>query len=262
MINKEKYISHIKEEDLKYLLIQVLDKVEIVLRTHDIKTTDFLNPYELKRITEVLSSFENIAWIDSGGYEGAERKLLIVFQDYLLPETIEKPLVALKITKNSEFETLTHRDYLGGLLSLGIKREKVGDILVYDEGCYIILQEPLKDYIQFHLNKIGNVSISIKEVDLEEVKLLDVNFKEILGTVASLRLDNIISLAFKAPRSEAQTFISKERVYINWSIANKNFHEIHEGDIISVRGRGRVIVEKIQGKTRTGRIHIKLKKPI
>lgn len=262
MINKEKYIAHIKEEDMKYLLTQTLDKAEVVLKNHDIKTTDFLNPYELKMITSILSSFPDIAWISAGGYEKAERKMLVIFQDYLTTDVIERPLAALKVVNTSEFTILNHRDYLGALLSLGIKREKIGDIILHNSGCYIILEKTLKDYVLFNLHKIGNNSITIKEISLDDIKPLEIKFKEITGTVASLRLDSIISLAFKTSRTEAQALISREKVYINWSIANKNFHEMNKGDTISVRGKGRVIVEEIQGKTKSGRIHIKLKKPI
>ncbi|SDK42195.1 YlmH family RNA-binding protein [Natronincola ferrireducens] len=262
MIDKEQYIHHIKDDALRHSMVKILDKVEGVLRNHDIKGTDFLNPYEITAVEEVLSNFENIAFKASGGYKGAERQVLVIFQDYLALESVKIPVAALELTGNIKFKTLNHRDYLGAILSLGVKREKVGDIIINENSCQIVLQEELKDFLKFHLNKVGNVSISIKEIGLEELKPLDVTYKELSGTVASLRLDSIVSLGFKVPRSEAQSLIAKERVYINWKPINKNFYEIHPSDVISVRGRGRIIVEGIQGETKSGRVHIKLKKPI
>ncbi|AKL95557.1 RNA-binding protein YlmH [Clostridium aceticum] len=262
MVNKETYIQHIKDQDLKQLLVKVLDQVEIVLKTHDVKSTDFLNPYELRTVTQMLSDFQDIGWIATGGHKEAERKVLVIFQDYLAEETIKMPLGALELTGNIQFKTLNHRDYLGSILSLGIRREKIGDIIINQDKCQIILKEELKDFLQLHLNKVGNTSIDVKEIDLREIKALEISYKEISGTVASLRLDSIVSLGFKVSRAEAQNLIAKEKVYINWGIANKNFFEIGNGDVISVRGKGRVIVEDLQGKTKSGRVHIKLKKPI
>lgn len=262
MIQKESYVQHIIDSDLKHLLVKILDKVEVVLKNHDTKITDFLNPYELKAATDILNAFQDIRWIAVGGYDEAERKILIIFQDYLPTEAINIPLAILEVEVTTKTNPLNHRDYLGALLSLGIKREKVGDIIVSQETCYIILQEDFKDYVLFQLNQVKNVSVNVKETELEELKSLSGNYKEISGTVASLRLDSIVSLGFRIPRSEAQMLISKEKVYINWGIANKNFYEIHAGDVISVRGKGRAIVDDIQGITKSGRIHIKLRKPI
>lgn len=261
-MNKQGYLQHIKDFDLKQLLSKILDKVEAVLKNHDIKSTDFLNPYELKAATDILSTFQNISWISSGGYLEAERKILIIFQDYLMEESVDIPLVALAITSNGHFSSLNHRDYLGALLSLGIRREKIGDIIVDKDLCYIILKEELKNYVLFQLDQVKNVPINLREVPLEEIKPLVQSYKEISGSVASLRLDSVITLGFKVSRSEAQLLISKEKVFINWSLANKNFQEILPGDVISVRGKGRILVDSIQGKTKSGRIHLKLKKPI
>ncbi|AOY77386.1 RNA-binding protein [Clostridium formicaceticum] len=262
MVNKESYLQHIKDHDLKQLLVKILDQVELVLKNHDIKTTDFLNPYELRAAIEILSTFQDIAWMATGGYEGAERKILIIFQDYLPATSIKIPLAVLELMGNMQFKTLNHRDYLGAILSLGIKRGKIGDIIINEDNCQVIIKEELKDFLQLHLNKVGNTSIENKEIALEEIKPLEISYKEIGGTVASLRLDSIVSLGFKVSRAEAQNLIAKEKVYINWGIANKNFFEVGNGDVISVRGKGRVIIEDFQRKTKSGRIHIKLKKPI
>lgn len=262
MINKENHVQHIIDSNLKQLLIKILDKVEAVMKNHDIKSTDFLNPYELKTATDVLNSFQDIRWIATGGYQGAERKVVVIFQNYIPTEAIDIPLAALVINYNGQSGNLNHRDYLGSLLSLGIKREKIGDIIVNENSCYIILQKELKDYILFHLSKVKNITISVKEIELDEIIALPNNYKEISGSIASLRLDSIVSLGFNISRTEAQTLVSKEMVYINWGVTKKQFHEINEGDIISVRGKGRVIVDDLQGKTKSGRRYVKLRKLI
>ena len=262
MIDKEKYIPHIRDEDLRFLLVQILDSVEIVIRNHDIKTSDFLNLYEINETIKILHSFNNISWSTNGGYEDAERKVLIIYHDYIVADTIENPLACLKITKNTKIGNLNHRDYLGALLSLGIKREKVGDIVLHENGSYVILKKELKDFVKFNLDKVRNISISVEEIDFKDMRPLETKYKNIVGTVASLRLDNIISLALKISRTDAQNLVDLDRVYVNWALVDKSSYEIKENDVLSIRGRGRVIVDEIQGKTKKNRIHIKLKKPI
>lgn len=261
-MNKEIYLQHVQEEGLKILLVKILDKVEIVLKNHEVKTTDFLNPYEVKVTTKILRNFQDVNYIVAGGYDSAERSIIIMFPDYLQLDDIDIPLTALEITGNLKFKTLNHRDYLGSILSLGIKREKIGDILIHDDCCQLIVQNDLKDFLKFNLQKVSNTTIAIKEIDIEDIMAVEINYTNISGTVASLRVDSILGLGFKVSRSEAQSLISKERVYINWGITTKKFQEISVDDVISVRGKGRIIIEDIQGTSRSGRIHVKLKKPI
>lgn len=262
MLDREKLLEHIQEETLKGVILKVIDKVNAVLKRHDVRYTDFLTPYEVRAASDILNQISDIRYIVTGGYEEAERKIIIIFPEYLGDDIIDIPLALLEIKSTSQFDKLDHRDYLGSILGLGLKREKIGDLIIHDNICQAIIDKELKDYVLFQLNKVGNTSVKIKELELKEIIPPAIEYKQINGNVASLRLDAVISLGFKVSRTEAQSLISKDRVRINWGQVTKPSYEVAEKDTISVKGKGRVIVSSIEGKTKSDRTIIKLHKPI
>ncbi|KAB3533158.1 YlmH family RNA-binding protein [Alkaliphilus serpentinus] len=266
MQDKEKYIQHIKDPQLQQTLIKVLDQVNGVLKKHEVKSTDFLSPYYEKKIREVLVGINRICHFSYGGYEGAERKVVLIHPDYLSSEDIELPLAALEITSNDQFFKCNHRDFLGGILGLGIKREKIGDILINDDSKlikgYIILHRDMKDYILFNLNQVGKSKVMVREVQLSEIVIPHIEYKEGIGNVSSLRLDAVIAEIFNLSRANAQSRIEKEMVKINWEIITKVSYEVNCNDSLSVRGSGRADIVEILGKTKSGRIKLKYKIPM
>lgn len=262
MLNKEKLLDHIIDKNLKISMLRILDKADIVLMKHEIKATDFLTPNEVRMAVDVLNGINNIKYLVTGGYKEAERKIIVLFPDYLEEYMIDIPLNVFEVKGTSQFEKLDHRDYLGAILGLGLKREKIGDIIVHENTCQIIVHSNLKDYILYNLIKVGNVSVKVKQLELSEITPPEIEYKQINGNVASLRLDSILSLGFKVSRTDAQSLISKELVSINWGKIKKASYEVVENDVISVKGKGRVIVDSIEGKTRSERIIVKLHKLI
>ncbi|ABR48951.1 RNA-binding S4 domain protein [Alkaliphilus metalliredigens QYMF] len=262
MLNRDQYIEHIQDEKLKLVAVKLLDKVEMVMRKHEVKYTNFLTPYEIKHMLAILNTFEEICFFAIGGHEDAERKTLVIFQAYLDPSDIESPIAAIEIQSSTRFNQLMHRDFLGAILGLGIKREKIGDILLQDDICQVVITTELRDYVLLNLVKVGNMSVKVREIELEEIKAPDKVYKEIRLNVASLRLDAIVSAGFKLSRSEAHVLIQKQRCSVNWEVIDKPSNEVSCGDLISIRGKGRMIVENIEGTTRSGRTSIKLHKLI
>ncbi len=260
MNNKERLVDHIQDLGLKNTMLKVLDRVEAVSKKHEIKTTDFLNPQEIVMACEILHTVRDIQYVVSGGYDEAERKLITIFPEYLEGYGVEIPIAVFEIKGTSPFEKLNHRDYLGAILGLGLKREKIGDIIVHNEISQVIVHESLKDYIFYNLNKVGNVSVKIKELEISDIIPPKIEYKEIRGNVSSLRLDAILSLAYKISRSEAQELISKERVSVNWKNTTKSAQDVTEGNIISVKGKGRVKIAAIEGKTKSDRIVVSVHK--
>lgn len=262
MLDKEKLLEHVQEQTLRDVMLKILDKADVVLKRHDVKSTDFLTPYEIKAACDILNGIRDIKYMITGGYQEAERKIIVIFPDYLEEYGIDTPIVAFEIKSTSQFEHLDHRDYLGAILGMGLKREKIGDIIVHNNICQVMLHSSLKDYILYNLSKVGNASVKVKELKLDEITPSQIEYKQISGNVASLRLDAVLSLAFRVSRAEAQSLISKERVSINWMQVTKSSYEVMENDIISLKGKGRVIIASIEGKTKSERILIKLHKPI
>jgi len=156
--------------------------------------------------------------------------------------------------------SVSHRDYLGSLIGLGIKREKIGDILIKDEHCLVIVENDVADYIKYNLEKVGNIKVELDYVGLDSLQAREQKVKEIRTTVASLRLDSVASAGFGMSRSKVQEYIRAEKVNLNWETTTSLKKSVKEGDLISIRGKGRVLVQEIGGTTKKDRISVYLKK--
>ena len=194
-----------------------------------------------------------------GGYEGAERKMFGVFPDYIQDRLAEFPISFIKI---SHPRPLTHRDFLGGLMSLGIKREIIGDILVGEENSFIILQTSMCDYVLDNVSKIGNVGVTLTLCNADEVVLSENRFEEKNVIVSSMRLDCVVSAFVNKSRSESEKLISSERVVVNNETITSCCKNVSEGDVISIRSFGKYIVGPIGSKTKKGRLVLSYKKYI
>ncbi|MDR5657924.1 YlmH/Sll1252 family protein [Serpentinicella sp. ANB-PHB4] len=261
MIDKEKYLIHIKDLKIRQLTNRVLDIVHIVLKKHEVKYTHFLNPYEKKCVIQLINAFPDLAYKSFGGFEDAEREIVAIYQDYLDDNSIEVPISAIEITSKSRNE-INHRDILGAALGLGLKREKLGDILIHKNKYQLIVDKTLIDFLIFNLTHVGSNEVKLKNILLSNIQIPIQEYKEIQGFVASLRLDAIISLAFKLSRGDAQSVITKDKVTVNWETVNKNNSLLKEGDIISLRGKGRIEIKTIGRRTKSDRTQVIIKKPL
>lgn len=196
-----------------------------------------------------------------GGFPDARRKMLAVYPDYCEEYILEEfPMKCLTFTYRRE-DDLTHRDFLGSLMGQKLKREVVGDIVI-DEGiAQVFVTETAAGAILGSVSKIGRVGVKVSDTRPFELEVRQ-EFRDMSGTVASLRLDCIVSLTAKLSREKAAVLIRSERVEVNHFPVSSVSHELSEGDIISVRGCGRFVLRGIDGSTRKGRIHINLQKYI
>lgn len=255
-IDKEKYTAHIIDNEKLILMRQLLDKVENVLNYHTAQDTDFLDPYERYLAKSILNRFD-IGYSEFGCIEDAERKVIQLFPDYSDISSIEYPVKVLKIA--GDISNLSHKDFLGGLLNLGIKRSKVGDILLFNSYCALIVKSEISDFILFNLEKIGNKTVIIEEMSFYNLQMPEVKYKELIGFLASTRLDIVISTAYKLSRTESLYVIKSGKVKVNWESINKASKELEEGDVISVRGYGRIILHSIEGISKKGKLKATLR---
>lgn len=259
MLNKEKRLRHLREAEEKKSMARILDLAEQVLRKHEVLASDFLDPYHAGLAHDILVGIPDIKFIFQGGYQDAERKRIILFPHYLQPEDVESQIQILKIT--GPFEALSHRDFLGAVLGLGLKREKVGDILVAQESAFVMVAAELAQYVALNLSQVGRVPVTVQflaEGDLEHE--YQENFKLIRATVASLRLDAVGGHGFNLSRTKMAQEIKAGKVKLNWMLTTNPAQEVEDGDTISFTGYGRVVVADIQGTTRKGRISLVLKR--
>ena len=248
-------IDHLNDE--KILLAQVAEMAERCLKEQQPLWTDFLDPAQLEQVKAVLTWNNGIRFRVFGGYSKAERQRLVIYPDYYIAEAIEPTLAYLQISSNSP-EELTHRDYLGSLLALGLKREKIGDLLVSGAVCQVILVPELVPFILTQLDRVGNSRVKTIEIDPEQLNLPNVREKEIRTTVASLRLDAIAALGFGESRTKMAREIRAERLKVNWKPVKNPDQPVNPGDVISMRGRGRVVFREQSGTSKKGRLGVVL----
>ena len=168
------------------------------------------------------------------------------------------PKTYFEIEGNFKFKSISHRDYLGALLNLGIKREKIGDIIIHDNFCQVVVSEDICDFIIINLEKVSKNKVKVKEITVKDIIESEQNFKEISFTVSSLRLDSVIGGVYNLSRSESLKIIKGEKVHVDYEKIISPSKEIKTNSLISVRGHGRAIIE-IGDMTKKGRIKIRAK---
>lgn len=266
MIDKDSILKRVLKLDDKLFISKLLDKAFRAGKSGIVSHSDFLDPYQKSIFQKVFSGLSDINYVLDGGYAGAEREIAVFCPDFVVLDEFDytdyvdkRPISVLQVeVKNAS--GLTHRDYLGSLMGLGIKREKIGDILVRAEGCNIFVLSEIADYIIYNLNKIADSKAVVQIGDLDEVEIPDSKVREINSTVASLRLDSVASAGFGISRSKITEFIKAQKVNLNWETIDSLTKQVKEGDTISIRGKGRVILQEVGGTTKKGRIGVVLKK--
>ncbi len=221
--------------------------------------TLFADPRQQEIARELLHHFPEIKCSFLGGYPAAER-VRICLSPSSLPASEEKEEVSCLVLQG-DFppDLLSHRDFLGALLGLGLKREMIGDIIYQGaEKAYVLLVKELATFVRLNLKKAGRYNLEVEELGLEVLKtdLAPRRVKEIKGTVASMRLDAVSGLGFGLSRSKIAPLIRGEQVKVNHQIVKQPSKSIQEGDLISLAGRGRIEVMEILGESRKGRIHL------
>lgn len=223
----------------------------------------FTNFYNLNEIS-ILKNIDNKQLYTKyqifGGYKLAQRQMINFIPDAVSYNS-EYPIVFLKIiAKNIKFtEKLTHRDYLGSILGLGIDRCKIGDILIENKYAIVIVHEKIAEFIIQHLTKVKNTLVT---VDTHEIlpEYYEPNHELLQGTVSSLRLDTVISLAYKDSRSTLVKLIEAGKVFVNGKLITNNGYKIKKEDYISVRGIGKLQYVCTLGETKKNKLLIQVKK--
>lgn len=248
-LNREEEILSSRIEDL-FLLCD---------RNNIPKFTGFLDLHQQKISQYTASGFDASAFELFGGIENAERKMFGVFPDYIYDRYAKFPIGYLEITHS---RPLTHRDFLGSLMSLGIKREVVGDIIVGENKSYIVIQKAICSYVIENVSKIGNVGVSIKECSAEDIVCVQNRFEQDTVIVSSMRLDCVIAALSNKSRSDATKFITSERVSVNHEIIVSVSKNLNQGDVISIRSVGKFVIGDCVAKTKKGRLVLSYKKYI
>jgi RNA-binding protein YlmH len=258
-LDRERFLKGVAGED-RILLARAADMAQAVLDSHQPHITDFYDPYHAGLVVSSLKSVSGLAWRADGGYPGAERQRLVICPDYADPEETGSGLDFLSITGNFSDSRPGHRDILGSMLGLGLKREKLGDILVNDNGAQAVVAAEVSSFIRSNLVKAGRWEVTVERIGRSDLKIPGERVKTIDTTVSSLRMDSVAAAGFGMSRSKMVSFITAERVSLNWQVRNSPSQPVNVGDIITIRGRGRVEVSEVRGMSKGGRIKLLLKR--
>ena len=240
----------------KVLLAKIWDKINSGLRKNILSSTCFLSPRELEMARFLFGDLDGLYAF--GGYEEAERKMLVYLPDYLDESVLtdaDSPLVCLR----AEFyhgDSPSHRDFLGALMGAGIGRETVGDICVGKESCDFFVTAEVAPYVEQNFTSAGRTHVRISRISHDQVQIPEPEVKEIKDTLASLRLDSVISSGFRIGRSLASQYVTQGKAAIDGLPCEKPDKTVSEGAKISVRGLGKIKLVSVNGKTKKDRISV------
>ncbi|WP_433946155.1 RNA-binding protein [Paenibacillus sp. SN-8-1] len=228
---------------------------------HEVKLTDFLDPRQFFILESLARRNPEVSVRHDGGYEGAERVRALIAPGYRDLSYEPMKLKVLDISSlDQKLDSLEHGDYMGALLSLGLKRDKIGDIHVLEDGCNVIVAEETADYLRANLRQVHRVNVYTEIKDLHELRVSSQSLDSMVLTVASLRLDGIVSDVYRLSRSKVLIPIKAGRCRINWRTEEDPSKNLKEGDVVSLQGFGRFKVLELDGVTKKGRFRVKIGK--
>ena len=253
-----------KEE--KIILAKLNDKIRLCKTKNKLVNTEFLNMYQENIIRKELERIKAKNYILTGVYSEAESKILIMYPEKITEEMAKENITSIiKVIKiqlpNEQKGKYQHRDYLGTIMQFGLERERIGDIIVYEDEAYVIVLSENAQYIKDSLQTTKKFKKSkIEIIDIVEMKVKKPEFEEIKISVSSQRLDNFISEICKISRSETTRLIASELVSINCKIETKQTKTVEIGDILIIRGKGKFIVSDFLDINRKGKQVVIVKK--
>ncbi len=252
--NNIEKIAHTPEDRL--LLAKVWDKISAGIRKNVMASTAFLSPRELEMTRFLFGDLPGLHAF--GGYADAERKMLVYLPEYLEEDSLlaeDSPVVCLHV-EYFHGDSLTHRDFLGALMGAGIARETVGDICVGAGACDLFVTAEIAPYILQNLTSAGRTALHLSQIPLDQATVPEPELKEIRDTLASVRLDSVISSGFRIGRSLAAQYVTQGKAAIDGLPCEKPDKAVSEGAKISVRGLGKIRLTAIGGKTKKDRVSV------
>jgi RNA-binding protein YlmH len=261
IVQRRDILDRLQGEE-RSLLASAWDQAERAAYRGQVNFTGFLDPGQRSLLVD-YSHLWAVSLQSYGGYDDAEREIVaFVPEGYhavmgqLEPSVF--PMAAVQATGNFQFAQVSHRDFLGSLLALGLKRELFGDILVQDQGCQLILHEHALPLVLANWAAVGSVGIDLRQVALEDLRPPLREKAERTATVATLRLDAVLAAAYGVSRSKAADLIRAGKVKLNFRPETRVDRLLAAGAMLSLAGCGRAELLEVGGSSRSGRVFIKV----
>ncbi|WP_035945288.1 RNA-binding protein [Fusobacterium perfoetens] len=254
-MDKKNFLNLFKEEN-KDLIVKLWENIELANNIdYYIETEEFYPP----NIWSILekTNINNVRFLFKGLREDSEKKNIIIIPENFSQDMPEFNLTYFKIDGKNKFRELLHKDFLGTIMSLGIKREILGDLIVKDNIAYGVIYKEKFSFLD-ELEKVSNVPVKIFEIDENEIPKSE--FQEIIITIPSVRFDSVVSEIANTSRQKAVTLIEEGLVMLNYNIQRDKSVEVKENDVITIKKVGKFIFSKELGENKKGKVKVLMKK--
>ena len=251
-----------KDPEERIVLARALDQLDRAANRSIPCATQFLSPAQRAALEPLIAASGHPKHLFHGGFEGAERTVCVFLPDWQERSDWEAAdeLAAIQCAYPPTGAELTHRDLLGGLMGIGLTREKVGDILVGEKSAQIVCLLDAAPIILSQFDQAGRYRLKLREIPLVELAPAPAEVKLIHDTVSTLRLDAVLSSGFSLARGKAADAVTGGRVSLNHRECVKPDRAVAQGDVITCRGLGKCVVKTVGGQSRKGRIIIEIER--
>ncbi|WP_456271609.1 YlmH family RNA-binding protein [Bacillus sp. AK031] len=243
-------------KDEKEFIDSVLEWREYVENSFAPKVTDFLDPRQQYILQAIIGKNSDIKLSLFPEGDSIERKRGILYPDYFTPAESDYGVTLFELKYPAKFVTLEHRHILGSMMSIGLKREKFGDIIMNGDRIQMMIASEIDDFVEMNFKEVGRSKVYLERLPLEDRLSSSEEWRETVTTASSLRLDVILSALYNISRQKVQTLISGGVVKVNWRVIETPSFEVAEGDVFSMRGYGRSKLLSIEGKTKKDKFRI------
>lgn len=248
--------QHFRKEEHD-LIDQLIDKCNRANDQYVPVLTAFLDPRGQYIMEVVAGSFGDLNVTYYGG-PYAERKRAIIAPSYFEPTEEAFEIVLIDVDYPQKFVTLQHQHILGTIMSLGIEREQLGDIIVSDKIQFTLTKQ-LESYIILELNRIKGATVKLNSIPIKDMIQSKENWQTFDTTVSGLRLDVVLKDMIRKSRTIAKQLIDKKRVKVNHTVIDATDFQLDSGDLLSIQGYGRAMITDIGGKTKKDKVRISYK---
>lgn len=224
------------------------------------RRTDFLDPRQAFIVLSLINRGDGAVVRLDGGHPDAERRRAVIVPDFLDPAYEPIGIALLAVDGDDRAGELDHGDYLGAMLGLGVRRDKIGDIHVHERGAHILVAEELASFFASQLTQVGKARVDAGIRSLDELVAANQALEELHCTVASMRLDGVVGEAARLSRAKALAPIQAGRCKVNWKVEDNPARQVKEGDVISIQGFGRFQILKVEGVSKSGRYRLAIGK--
>lgn len=248
-------------QEEEFLQKRMIDLANQSYRANQFTFTDFLAPGEIDLFFQVQSKLSFVSFCLWGGQEGCDRQMIRFGNPDELGYEEAFPIVCIEIAPRLEkfAENLSHRDYLGALMHLGLTRSMLGDIMLSGKTAYVFCHEKMAQYLVDEVDKIRHTNVVCKILS-QLPEAIAPSLKEEMLIVPSLRFDGIVAKIYHLSRSQSVLLFREKKIFVNGRCMENNSGILKEGDVVSVRGYGKFIYEKVNHETKKGNLSVKVKR--